>query len=180
MNSEQTKMQRKFCSAILAKKDTQPYKKYVQYAEKSVCAGIQDKKTRDDVIRAIELNLINYKLYPFGALQRKYGLPISVKYFAKEKKAFCDAITQISRTGEEKNDDCGTAWTKEGVLNMLYNIADEANEYIVRDDGAFNHQVAGIALKAIDQAVKLCGLCERSETESAVIELDEATDSLGA
>lgn len=179
MNSEQTKMQRKFCSAILAEKDTQPYKKYVQYAEKSVCQDIQDQKSRDDVINAIELNLLNYKIYPFDALQRKYSLPVSAKYFAKEKKTFCDAITRISGIRDDSDNDCRTAWTKEGVLDMLYNIADEANEYIVRDDGAFNHQVAGIALKAIDQAVKLCGLCDRSETENATIELDEATDSLG-
>ena len=63
---------------------------------------------------------------------------------------------------------------------MLFAIADEANGFIVKD-GAFNHQVAGVALKAIDQAVRLSGMCESSTPdEHNEITMDDPSRKLGA
>ena len=181
MNKEETRMQRKFCGAILAGKDKQPYKKYVSIAESEICKNITDIRMKETIIKAIEKNLMNYKAYPFEMLRRKYNLPMSATDFSKEKKIFCDTLCKVSGIGSDNKGDARGVWTKEDVLNMLYSIADEANDYIVKEDGAFNHQVAGVALKAIDQAVKLCGMCTKEEApQSAYIELDESADELGA
>lgn len=63
---------------------------------------------------------------------------------------------------------------------MLYSIADEANDCITNDEGVFNHQVAGVALKAIDQAVRLSGMLTGSEPDNQEIALEENASRMGA
>lgn len=59
----------------------------VNYSENAV-------KERQELIRAIKLNLINRKIYSYEWLRRAYGLPIGYNQFGEEKKKFCYALAK--------------------------------------------------------------------------------------
>ena len=181
MQTEETRILYKFCAAILEARDKQPYRNYVAAAVQALPDDGMTAKIRANVTEAIIMNLLNNKKNPFDSLARKYDLPLSSKLFSKYKYLFANALAaECGFSGEARP--ISQSWTKEDVLNMLYSIAGEANECITDGEGSFNHQVAGVALKAIDQAVRLSGMNEREDIRDSDIrvELSDEADLLGA
>lgn len=178
MQNEESRMIRRFCGAILECREMEPYKCYVQKAAKYVVEELTDNAQRQDLVEAIMLNVLNYKEYPFDFLQRRYMLAITHKEFSRLKTIFCRHLAiECGLFGGAQTP--SGKWTKESVLDMLYSIADEANGCITNAEGGFNHQVAGVALKAIDQAVKLSGLCAEEEEGPNEILLEENAARMG-
>ena len=179
MKTEEAKILRRFCGAILEYRAQQPYKRYVRSAAERMRFGGMADKIRSKLTEAIILNLVNFREYPFDRLQRKFDLPISQNEFTLYKNQFCELLAQ--EVGFLSEGGASGRWSKQQVLDMLFSIADEANECITGKDGAFNHQVAGVALKAIDQAVRLSGMCDpEKEVEHTEITLDAEADRMGA
>ncbi|MCI8331295.1 MAG: hypothetical protein HFE78_00490 [Clostridiales bacterium] len=179
MQDEESRMIRRFCGAILECREKEPYKGYIKKASEWIGQEICDDQQREALAEAIVLNVLNYKEYPFEFVQRKYGIVMGHKEFSRQKMIFCRHLAIECGLFGEQNASLGK-WTKEGVLDMLYSIADEANGCITNAEGGFNHQVAGVALKAIDQAVKLSGLCTEEADQSHEISLEENASCMGA
>lgn len=179
MQDEEARMIRRFCGAILECREKEPYKSYIKKALEWTGQEIDNDQQREALSEAIVLNVLNYKEYPFEFVQRKYNIVIGHKEFSRQKKIFCRHLAIECGLLGEHNAPL-SKWTKEGVLDMLYSIADEANGCITNAEGGFNHQVAGVALKAIDQAVKLSGLCTEDTEQSHEISLEENASCMGA
>ncbi len=180
MKTDEAKILRKFCGAILEYRKQQPYKRCVRAAAERMKIDGMAEGVRAKLIEAIILNVINFREYPFDRLQRKFELPIAQNEFTTYKNQFCALLAEEAGFATETGIHAGR-WSKQQVLDMLFSIADEANGRITGKDGAFNHQVAGVALKAIDQAVRLSGMCDpEKEPEAAEITLDSEADRMGA
>jgi hypothetical protein len=133
-----------------------------------------------NICEAIIRNLVSQRANPFDSLQRRYNLPISHVEFGNIKNRFIAILAKNCGFPEGMRDDKQDTFSKRDILAMLFAIAGEANDCIVKD-GAFNHQVAGVALKAIDQAVRLSGMCESATTEDvSEITMDDPSQRLGA
>ena len=175
MKTEESKAIRRFCGAVLEYRDMFPYKTHIKKAGEEIRNDTLSEKINQDILEAIILNTTNERSNSFEKLQRKMALPLSHVEFGILKNRFCRALAK----------ECGfpgnqSAFTKKGVIDMLFAIADEANECITKD-GSFNHQVAGVALKAIDQAVRLSGMCTDPIPEGGnEITMDEPSRRLGA
>ncbi len=67
-------------------------------------------------------------------------------------------------------------WDKNDALLMLSQIAKQAAESAVREkDGeiVFNYQIAGTAIKAIEQCNKMCGYATPEKEEKETIDLEQ-------
>ncbi len=177
MKAEDTKAIKRFCGAVLEYRDMQPYKTHVKKAGDDLRDGTMAEEVHRKVVDAIIKNLLHQKENPFDDLQRKYSLPITREEFTARKAKFCLCLAKRCGFPTVATE---SSFTKKDILDMLFAIADEANECIVKD-GSFNHQVAGVALKAIDQAVRLSGMCD-DQTHDDVNEIlmDEPSRKLGA
>ena len=128
-------------------------------------------------MESIILSVLNRKDNPYPMLQRKFNLPLSRNEFTARKNKFCALLAK--RCGFP-NTAVSDSFSKKDILDMLFVIADEANECITKD-GTFNHQVAGVALKAIDQAMRIYDTCSETPTEgSNEISMDDPSRRLGA
>ena len=58
-----------------------------EYAKKA-------EPARQNLIKAVELNVVNQKKYPYEHLKRKYGLIETRESFAKEKDLYCERIME--------------------------------------------------------------------------------------
>lgn len=177
MKTEDPKAIRRFCGAVLEYRHVQPYKSHVKKAAEDVRDDSVTDEVHENTVEAMIMNIISSKRYPFELLQHRYKLPMTHVEFGARKNQFCLALAK--RCGFPGGAQ-SSAFTKTDVLNMLFAIADEANECIVKD-GAFNHQVASVALKAIDQAVRISGMCDEdpADTSNEII-MDETSRKLGA
>ena len=177
MTAEESKAMRRYCSAVLEYRHLPPYKNHV----KKVCEEMKDGSVTDErheaLMEAIIQSLLNRKENPFSLLQRRYDLPVARNKFSEMKNEFCHLLSK--RCGFP-NTEASDRFSKNDILNMLFVIADEANECI-RKDGSFNHQVAGVALKAIDQAMRIYDMRDESSSESTnEIAMDDPSRRLGA
>lgn len=177
MKTEDPKAIRRFCGAVLEYRHMQPYKNHIKKAIEDLRDGTMTDELHEKTMEAIIQNILSSKRYPFELLQRKYGLPMNHVEFGARKNQFCTALAK--RCGFPGGAEADS-FTKRDIMNMLFAIADEANECIVKD-GSFNHQVAGVALKAIDQAMRISGMCsEKTHDELNEILMDEPSRKLGA
>lgn len=177
MKPEDSKAIKRFCGAVLEYRDMQPYKTHIKKAGDDLRDGTMTEELHQKTVDAIIKNLLHQKENPFDELQRKYKLPITREEFTARKIKFCLSLARRCGFPYSAPD---STFTKKDILDMLFAIADEANECIVKD-GSFNHQVAGVALKAIDQAVRLSGMCgEETRDELNEILMDEPSRKLGA
>lgn len=86
------------CGGLIEACNTEPYITAIANAGRVVgqSYGLSDEaqQRREELVKAIKLNLINRKEYPFDLLQRKFDLPISNKTFGIEKIKFCQAMAK--------------------------------------------------------------------------------------
>ena len=82
----------KACAGIVESVTTVPFVYYIRQA--GLCVG-ENYNASDDseiqrqkLIQAIHLNMIDRKEYPFSLLQRRFGLPITIRTFLAEKRKF--------------------------------------------------------------------------------------------
>lgn len=180
MKTEDPKALRRFCGAVLEYRDVQPYKTHIRKACEAIRDPDMSKKSNDSICEAVISNLLNQRSNPFDTLQRKYDLPINHVEFGVIKSRFIAELARRCGFPGSLGSESEGSFTKRDILEMLFAIADEANECIIKD-GAFNHQVAGVALKAIDQAVRLSGMCDSSTPdEHNEIAMDDPSQRMGA
>lgn len=175
MTNEEIKAMRRYCGAVLEYRHLPPYKNHV----KKACDDLKDGSVSDEqhnaIMEAIIQNTLNRKDFSFNTLQRRYDLPITRYEFTAKKNEFCIALAKRCGFPNTASD----SFSKKDILDMLFLIADEANECITKD-GSFNHQVAGVALKAIDQAMRIYDMCGESTDDSREITMDPPSRALGA
>lgn len=175
MTNEETKALRRYCGAVLEYRHLPPYKSHVKKACEDMKDGSVSDEQHDTIMKAIILNTLNRKDYPYNTLQRQYDLPMTRYEFTAKKNEFCVALAK--RCGFPSA--AAGSFSKKDILDMLFVIADEANECITKD-GSFNHQVAGVALKAIDQAMRIYDSCEDTAEDTREIRMDDPARAMGA
>ena len=91
----------KACAGIVESVNREPYKFYIANAAISVGANYAldeaAQKERAQLIEAIKLNLINRQEYPYELLVRRYGLPVSLSTFKREKMKYCYALAKLCK-----------------------------------------------------------------------------------
>lgn len=86
----------KFCAAVVDFAETEPYLSAIARAEKTVgsCYSKSATQERAALAKAIRLNLINQKEWPYTRLVFLYDLPIHENTFSREKIRFCKTLAK--------------------------------------------------------------------------------------
>jgi len=116
MTNEETKALRRYCGAVLEYRHLPPYKSHVKKACEDMKDGSVSDEQHDTIMKAIILNTLNRKDYPYNTLQRQYDLPMTRYEFTAKKNEFCAALAK--RCGFP-----GTAagsFSKKDILDMLF------------------------------------------------------------
>lgn len=89
----------KACSGIIESAKGQLYVDSIVKAEIAVGKNFADndqaQAERQNLIKAIKLNLINRHEYSFEYLKRKYNLPVSHSTFKREKMKYCYELARL-------------------------------------------------------------------------------------
>ena len=86
----------RFCAAVVDCAETEPYLTAIERAEKTVgsCYPSHAVQERETLAKAIRLNLINQKEWPYVRLTALYDLPIHENTFSREKIRFCKILAK--------------------------------------------------------------------------------------
>ena len=85
------------CAGIVEAEQILPaeYRTAITNAEQSIGQTFSpNSQARRDLVKAVKLNFVNRKEWPFELLRRRYFLPISYNAFGREKKRFCFALAK--------------------------------------------------------------------------------------
>ena len=82
------------CAGIAACGRCEPYLSALEEAAGEVGSFYAEPKARQNLVKAICLNLFNQKKYPFFMLNEQYGLAIHPNTFTREKQKFCFALAR--------------------------------------------------------------------------------------
>lgn len=95
----------KAVSGILESCHTEPYITYAALAEDAIWQGFEmnekAQKTRQSLIEATKLNIINRKEYPFFLLQRRLMLPTTESIFCREKMKYIEEFARLCGLAKE-------------------------------------------------------------------------------
>ena len=82
------------CGGIVESVKCSPYAEYMLLAGSCLMRD-WDEKTRENLIEAIRLNIINRKEYPFELLKRKYSLPCSLRTFRAQRSLYIRILSGL-------------------------------------------------------------------------------------
>lgn len=80
-------------AGIVESAGTEPFRSAVSEASEVIGADISSEQVRLHMIKAVQLNLINRREWPFERLQQRYGLPCEISYFKRQKYNY---ITEVA------------------------------------------------------------------------------------
>lgn len=63
-------------------------------AREIACRGIEGKRQKENVGKAIELNLAEREKWDFRTVAATYGLPVSERDFRRRKKAYAEKLVE--------------------------------------------------------------------------------------
>ena len=90
----------KVCAGIVeGAGELEPYASYIKRAECAIGATYSAdpaaQSERAQLVKAVKYNLVNRREYPYELLARKYGLPMSLSSFKREKCKFCFELARL-------------------------------------------------------------------------------------
>lgn len=90
----------KYCAGLLELYKGKAKPEIIKTAEQQIGQNYADcaaaRQNRENLVKIVELNLINRKKYPREWLNRKYEMNICKDELTNEKKKFCHAILNES------------------------------------------------------------------------------------
>ena len=75
-------------------------------AREKACRGIDGKRQKENVARAIEQNLKDQQRWNFEALRRKMEMPVSERDFHRRKRAYAEEL--VAKVGLTVGKNCDT------------------------------------------------------------------------